>query len=225
MSLKIKINYLDNIIELFQNNIINIEIENKKLFYRIVSDFYNVSKDEIVEDLLFMDDYDKIIYPKIFITSDFFNFNFNDKKIVNSLIKYLKNLIAEEELDRLNVQYRKFFTIYKKAINESEIPIILDEELDIDSLFKLFKVNVKSSNDLLDNLLLLIDVNAYLNISDFLIFINLKQYLNKDELNELYKYSIYKNIRIILIDSQNYGICQEYEKKLLIYYDFERIIL
>ena len=58
-----------------------------------------------------------------------------------------------------------------------------------------------------------------------LVFINLKQYLSKNELLELYKYSIYNQVQIILIDSQSYGVTLEYEKKLIIDDNLEEIVL
>lgn len=54
---------------------------------------------------------------------------------------------------------------------------------------------------------------------------NLKQYLNKVELIELYKYSIYNGVNIILIDSQAYGVKMEYERKLIIDNSLEEYML
>ena len=52
--------------------------------------------------------------------------------------------------------------------------------------------------------------------SKFIVFVNLKQYLDDNELKELYKYSIYNNVNIILIDSQCYGCSHDFEKKLIV---------
>ena len=56
-------------------------------------------------------------------------------------------------------------------------------------------------------------------------FINLKQYLTNDELLELYKYSIYCQIPIVLIDSQTYGTSLKYEKKLIIDSELDEFML
>ena len=47
---------------------------------------------------------------------------------------------------------------------------------------------------------------------------NLKQYLTKDEVRELYKYAIYNGIMIMLIDSFNYGVTLKDENNQTIYY-------
>lgn len=60
----------------------------------------------------------------------------------------------------------------------------LNDEFDIETILKLLKVTIDSKNNLLDNLLLLIDINNNFKINELLIFVNLKQYLAPEELNE-----------------------------------------
>ena len=62
----------------------------------------------------------------------------------------------------------------------------------------------------------MIDIENILGTKDILIFVNLKQYLTKNELEELYKYTIYNEVSILLIDSQCYGGTLNNEKKLII---------
>ena len=45
---------------------------------------------------------------------------------------------------------------------------------------------------------------------------NLKQYLTKEEIKELYKYAIYNKISIMLIENNGYNVSLENEIKLLI---------
>lgn len=55
--------------------------------------------------------------------------------------------------------------------------------------------------------------------------INLKQYLNKNELIELYKYSIYNEINIVLVDCETYGITTNNGKKLVIDENLDEYVL
>ena len=41
--MKIKINYLENILQLKEDKILSLEIENKNYFYRIINDLYSLS--------------------------------------------------------------------------------------------------------------------------------------------------------------------------------------
>lgn len=97
-----------------------------------------------------------------------------------------------------------------------DLNIDINNDFDLDLMIKLLNITIKSKDNLLDNLFLLIDIEKELNINKIIVFINLKQYLNKNELIELYKYLLYNNIVVLLIDSQSYGICNEYEKKIII---------
>ena len=87
------------------------------------------------------------------------------------------------------------------------------------------KIKLETKNEILDNLLLLIDLEKVLNKRNILFFINLKQYLTSQELLELYKYSIYQQVPIILIDSQSYGTSLKYEKKLIIDSELDEFVL
>ena len=72
---------------------------------------------------------------------------------------------------------------------------------------------------------LLIDIEKTLNLSSILVFINLKQYLSNEELEELYKYSIYNDVKILLVDSQCYSNKSIYENKLSIDKDLVEFVL
>ena len=90
------------------------------------------------------------------------------------------------------------------------------EEITIENIIKNLKLSISPKNDLLNNLLLLIELERVLKTNNLLIFINLKQYLSDEELNELYKYALYNSINLLMIDSQCYKNMNEYEKKLII---------
>ena len=95
----------------------------------------------------------------------------------------------------------------------------------LEGLIKLLNLEVVSQNDLLQNLLLLIDINKELKVFDIVVFVNLKQLLTKDELVELYKYAIYNNVFLLLIDSQAYGVPLEYERKNIIDENLDEFVL
>lgn len=218
--MKINVEYLDNEIVISNDNIFNIEIENKAYFYRLINDLNYISNsiDLLSEDNIkfFKDGIELNLFSKIDMYIDYFNIDFNSKKIINALYKSLKNNIFEGDKSKINSYYLKIKNILSKSFLDYNLPLLISSEYDIDTILKLLKVSIEKKKYLLDNLLILIDINSTFKINELLIFVNLKQYLNKEELNELYKYSIYNNVKILLIDSQCYGTCNKYEKKLII---------
>lgn len=216
--MRLSIKYIDNVIT-FDNRSINcLEIENKSYFYKIVNDINNISVGNVIEDVIFTDDeYKELnLSNKINITFDYFNFDFNSKKIISIINKKVNENISINDKDDLSKLYNKIRKIYFPILNDMDLNIDINNDFDLDLMIKLLNITIKSKDNLLDNLFLLIDIEKELNINKIIVFINLKQYLNKNELIELYKYLLYNNIVVLLIDSQSYGICNEYEKKIII---------
>lgn len=225
--MRIKIEYFDNQI-VINNECINvIEIENKKSFYRLVSDLYSIIENNYPDSIICFDkDGNELnLSDKLKIYVDFFNFNFDSKKYNNDIMKYLNENISDVDKDILLKQYNKFISSYYKVLNDIDIPLSINNDTNIDNIVKTLKISIETKSELLDNLLLLIDIEKNLSMKNVLIFVNLKQYLNKEELVELYKYSMYNQVNIVLIDSQSYGVKLEYEKKLIIDQDLDEFML
>ncbi len=224
--MKLNIKYIDNNIEFEDQKIWAIEIENKIYFYRLVKDLYSICNGNLVEDIFLLDSNQEInIFNKIKLFIDFFDFNLDSRKYINEIVKFTISIINNENRNRILNQYKKLTNIYKKIVNEIDLPLSIESEIDIENITKLIKINIKTSNNLLENLFILIDLENLFQTKNLLIFINLKQYLTKQELEELYKYSIYNEIPLLLIDSQCYGTTLNNERKLIIDDNLDEVML
>ena len=225
--MKLIIKYIDNDIELKENEISAIEIENKRYFYRIVKDLYDIYDNELSEDIYLIDDNNKEINisNKIKIFIDYFNFKLDSKKYTNDITKYINKVLSEETKETLLNQYKKIINLYKKELNNIDLPLVLDTDLDIENITKLIKVSIDTNKELINNLFTLIDLENIFQPKNILVFINLKQYLSKEEIEELYKYSIYNRITLLLIDSQSYGTTLTNERKLIIDENLDEFML
>lgn len=224
--MKMKINFLDNEIKFIDGYINNIEVENKKYFFRIINNLFLTNVEYNDEILFFDDNYKEInLTNKMNIVIDYFNIDFNNKKYLTETYKLVSEQLTEENRKKINNEYRKIVSSLKTILNKIDIPITINEELDITSLQKIFKLSINNKDEIIEKLLLLIDIEKIFHINKLLIFVNLKQYLSKEELKELYKYSIYNNVKILLIDSECYGTCNEFEKKLIIDENLEEFVL
>ena len=225
--MKINISYIENEIEIIPDYVFAIEIENKKYFYRLTHELYNIYQGMISNEITLYDDNHQEITGtnKIKIFINFFDFQLDSKKYINDISKYIEDNISEENKMKLINEYKKITSLYKKALNEIDLPLCINPDFDIENLIKILKIKLEIKNEILDNLLLLIDLENALNRKNILFFINLKQYLTNDELLELYKYSIYCQIPIVLIDSQTYGTSLKYEKKLIIDSELDEFML
>lgn len=220
------VDYFDNK-EIISNEYINVmEIENKRYFYRFVNDLYSIYTNGYSDNIRFIDGNKEInMNNKLKIFINYFDFQFDSKKYTNEISRYVSNYINDEDKKDLINLYNKMVKIYKKSLNDIDLPLYIDNDINVESINKLIKLEISPKEELLDNLMLLIDLEDILNTNNLLIFINLKQYLNKEELVELYKYAMIKEIKIILIDAYSYGVTLKNEKKLIIDENLDEFVI
>ena len=223
--MNLNINFLENNIIISNEYISVLEIENKKTFYRIVNLLNKFSLGETIEEIAFYVENEEKNNIKINLFLDYFNWNLDSKKTNNELQKNIIDKLDDEYILELTKIYKKLYNTLNKMLLEVELPLEITQDFDINIFIKNMKITLQQKNELLDNLLLIIDITNILKLNDLLIFVNLKQYLSTTELIELYKYSIYNNIKILLIDSQTYGPTLEFEKKLIVDENLDEFVL
>ena len=218
--MKFKISFIENIIEVNTEYVRCIEIENKNYFYRVVSLLNNFDNGEELQDKI--DFIDKINFKLI---TDYFNMNLNEKKTLNDVIKCVKENIDETNYDKLLKNYQRLYNLFSSSLDNIDLPIYIEEDVNIDNIIKLMNIKIKKEDNILKNLFIFIEIIKELQNYNLLVLVNLKQYLTKEELNEFYKYAIYNKVALLLIDNISYGIAQKYEKKLIIDDNLEEYIV
>lgn len=216
--MKIKIDFIDNLIDFSISNIYSFEICNKKYLYRISSLFYSLSNGDNIDEVIYFDENDNevSINSKIRTFTEYFDFSFNSKKYSNDITKYILSNIEQYNSDNILKTYGKLSNLFNKELQKLDLPISVSVEEGLENVIKMFKFKINESDELLDNLLLIIDLEVALNYNKILCFINLKQYLSYSELLEFYKYATYNSIKIIMIDYEKQDYIKEYERKIII---------
>lgn len=216
--MNIKIDYFDNIINLNEDKVNAIEIENMGCFFRTVSNLIQISNGFLIEDIYCYDNENNEINlsNKLLIVNDYFDLTNVLKKYNTNLQKSIINEIKEDKLNELTLKYKQLIDKLKSSISEIDLPIKLNDEFSLEQLIKLTKPTIETKENLINNLYLLIDLEKIFKINKLLIFVNLKQYLTKQEILEFYKYTIYNKVPILLFDNKSYSISLENEVKLLV---------
>lgn len=225
--MNLKINYFDNNIKIENDYVQVIEIENKKTFYHLVSDLYKIKNDEKLDEVFFYDDDNQELnmYNKVDLYVNFFDIDLNSKKNLNILNKNIINSLTDNVKEEILNNFKKLAKSFTKILSDIDLPLSLNDNITVEDIIKLLKISINKTDELLNNLLLIIDLEKVLKMNEILFFINLKQYLSQEELIEFYKYAIYNEIKIILVDSQSYGIKLDYEKKLIIDANLDEFVL
>ncbi len=219
--------FLDNKIDLYNDYVNSIEVLNNNYFYRLTNLIYKYSNDQEVEELYFTENNEELkLNKKIRIITNYYDFDFNNKKYINELIKNISNNTDDNILLKLNNNYNKLYKVLSSLINSVDLNFKVDinDEFSINEILNNFNLSIPSKDNLLDNLILLIDIEKQFNINKVLVFINLKDYLSREEIIEFEKYCIYNNVYVILFDNSKYKN-NSYEKKFLIDNDLSEVIL
>lgn len=213
--MKIKINFIDSIIDFDVSNIYSFELYNKKYLYRIGELFYKSSIGELGEEIKLFKGIEEInLSNKVKFFANYFDFDYKGYST-----ELLKNIIKNIEIYKYEEIMKQYYKLIKKINSELsnlELPIKINEYESISELLKSTKPFIDKKDSLLDNLLLLIDIEKELNLNNILVFINLKNYLSEIELAEFYKYVVYNNIKIVMLDLKKQSHIKNYEKVIII---------
>lgn len=223
--MKLKVDFIENELSISDDSVLCIEIENKRYFYRLVKNLYGIYNDNYSEEVHFFEDEKEINNPNIILFNDYFNFDFTSKRYTTEIQKLITNSIDDNLIQELMKSYKKLNDTFKKILFNIDLPLIINQDYNLESIIKLMKISITKKEELLESLFLIIDIEKVLKLNRTIFFINLKQYLLKEEIIELYKYSIYNDINIILIDSQTYGPCLNNEKKIIIDDNLDEFVL
>lgn len=213
----VRINFLEHNIEVKDDTVFAIECINKSYFYRIITLWNQLAHGVLDENLKVFEKNEEMNYSsKVEILIDYFNFEFTDKKYQVKLIELLSQTIEQEDRLKIISSLQKIRKLIEKNLIKVDIPIYLQKEIDIESIFKMLKLSIRTEDTLLEKLFTMIDIEKNFHFNKLLVFVNLKEYLSKEELNEFYKYAIYNQISVLMIDNKTYGTTIDNEHKLII---------
>lgn len=226
--MKLKINGFNNEINFESNNVAILEVKDTKCFTHIIEAINNAVNGEETNEIFLLDDeFNEInIVKETYMVIDLFNIDFNSKKILNKLYeKIADNIEKMEDIEFKNmlVNLRNYII---QEINELPFEFIMKDEPEIVEIFKIYnlKIDMLNYKKTVEKIEFLIDILATLKIATVLIIPNLKMYLSEEELVELYKYSLYNEINLLLIE-KNSGRKLPYERILSIDENFDDRII
>lgn len=211
----------------FKENTVNIlEVYNKKLFCNFINYINEQCNGEREEDnrIVLMEDSKRIKIDKaVYLLTDLFNVDFNSKKVINKIYNILEQNIKnrqDDEIENLTLKLRNYLI---EEINELPFEFNINSEIEILDLLKTFNVKIDTSCyiTIVEKVEFVINILSNLKIAEILVIPNLKTYLNEEELLEIYKYSIYNNIKLLIVENNCSEKTLKYEQKNIIDENFD----
>ena len=213
----------------FEENTINVlEIYNQKLFSNFISYINEQSNGEADEDnkIVLMNGEKRVKIDKnVYVLTDLFNIDFNSKKIINKIYNVLEQNIKnrqDNEVENIMLQLRNYLI---EEINEISFEFNINSEIEILDLLKVFNVKIDTScyTTIVEKIEFIISVLSNLKIAEVLVIPNLKTYVDENELLEIYKYSIYNSVRLLIVENIHSEKLLKYENKNIIDENFDEI--
>lgn len=226
--MKLKINGFDNEIIFNDENINILEIKDSKCFTHIIK-ILNEKINGIESNEIFLLDNNENelnMGKEMYMIFDLFNIDYNSKKIISKIYEIISENIKKNQDHEIENETIKLRNYIIQEINELPFEFVMKRKLEISEILKLYNLKIDPINyaSILERAELLIDIISTLQIAKILVLPNLKTYLSEDELVALYKYSLYNNVKLLLIERYNTKKL-EYEKTMLIDETFDEEIL
>lgn len=226
--MKLRINGFENEL-VFNENECNVLICKDKKFFRHIIEILNDKINGLESDEIFLldDNNEEMKIDKsIYLIIDIFNIDYNNKKILNKIYDIISDrveLTKEIEMNSIIIKLRNYLI---EEINEMQFEFIMKNELDVKEILKLFDLKIDKENytNTIEKIELLIDIISTLGIANILVIPNMKAYLTNEETVEIYKYSLYNNVKILSIEKE-FTSKLKYENILLIDENFDEILM
>ncbi len=214
---------LENKITFEEGKINVLEIYNKKFFRRMI-EILNGEEEAENNEIVLLDNEKRVELKKnVLVFTDLFNIDFNSKKIItkiyNELIESIKKR-QDDELENLTIKLRNYLI---EEINELPFEFNINSELEINDLLKAFNLKIDTTcyTTIVEKIEFIINIIANLKMATILVIPNLKVYLEKEEIIEIYKYSLYNNIKLLILENSSNEKIENYEIKNIIDKEFD----
>lgn len=196
-----------------------IQIENKRCYRELLCEIFYQSNHTLEGRFLVTEEAKSFDLGKdVHIITDILSIDSNQRKIIRKLYQRLEATAEENdfylETQEVLSKIQKFISL---LTDNETVALNFKEEVSLQDLFKIADVKIESENiRLLEKLLDYLGIVQEFLKPKCIIVMGLKQFFEKEELEEIYKFAVYQEIQLVLIenvrDVENY----EREEKVII---------
>ena len=176
---------------------------------------------------LLSEDYKPIpIAKKLELVVDPLRIDFGQRKILNKIYADLTALASGENMIERTADLQNRLVAYLQSLLLSvSLPLTCVAEIDLGALLKAAGVAVDVlSSTLVERISEYLHILTDLSLVDCFVFVNLKSYLNDDDLKAFYREVAYKKYRVLLIENYFRDTLRLYEKTVVLDSDLCEVI-
>lgn len=192
----------DLIIDMRENKVDVLVIENATIMSEIVEELYKQSSGEEGNFILSENNKDLKFEKNFALIINPFAVDFNDKKIINKLFSELSAIGNEFVVEKMQIN-SEIGQLLEKIISDAQYNnISYNLDFDWNNLFKLYGVKIEYECDtLLEKMIGYIKIVSGLCSIKAMCLVNIKSFLNNEEIKQLYEMAFYYKIQLLLIES------------------------
>lgn len=189
-------------IDFEKTEIYQLVIENANEFYKLTKEIISQCNGENGEWVL-SETFPIELNKNVLIMYNFYDLSCNNKKTENLLKTQILKLANEvdfvETLSNINKALIEFNDLIVENI---DFNLETKSEYSVEELLKFIKYSFSEEENLLEKIVSYINVHSKLSKIKLVIFIGLSAYLNEEEIKNLTKDIVYKDLRVLFIESK-----------------------
>jgi CRISPR-associated protein Csn2 len=195
---------LNDPIQFTDGSINVVVIENQRLMRKLVEDLLTQSGGSDGGFSLAENGESISISGKVEVIVDPFSADINERNLLNKMFARMKKDSLDDEMYMsTNALLSEISTSIQKIMDRQSIQLECDDP-DIGDLFKMMGVRFITSELLTERLCDYIDVCSEYRGTRLFVFVNLRSFLDKAEIKDLYVHSLYHKNRILLIENKQH---------------------
>lgn len=209
----------------FESGIIVLEIENRYYFQKIIKSIKGVIFNPL--EICIIDEEKLLDFSKkCDVIIDYIELDNSAKAIVNKLHNKIVDDVGSE-IDINNDLADMVHTIIMKLDNliNLDINISFTESKSIKDFLQFLSFIPETAEDIMERLLDRIALVSELNLFRLIVLVNPKSYFSDENMIEIYRYALHKNIKLLVIENIHRIEKLEYERKIYVDEDLFDIYL
>lgn len=190
-------------IELYSNLASVLVVEASEMLVEVVGRLYQQLNGNEEYFMLLNVDKKLIVSKNVEFIMEPFSLSVNDRKLLTAIYTELGVIVDEKYLVEKNYLQQSIMEYLDNVVQESEFPLIYMDITDVNGLMKLYEIKVQEEGlSLLERLMLYMKLCIQIKKVVVVAFLNLKMFLNQEDLVYLYEYAEYNKVYLLLIENE-----------------------
>ncbi len=209
----VKNRYLSQNLSLSRDSLCYLTIENQNMYRSFLLGIQRQQKEEEEGYLLvYRDEKEVKVNKEVCLLTDILNFEFDEKKAALAIQKDVGTKVDRQKFEKYELLLNAISDFIDEVSYDYQLPLTYDSEMTLPAFLKAFSLNVDSSSDsFLSMLVQKIKILTFVFHYSIFIFVNLCDFLSKEELIFFKKEMNLLEVDFLIISSHlpNYRINHE----------------